>query len=123
MLLRNLEIFHRAINVEPDFAETIIKTCCLLHNFVRERDGVKFKDTLTVRGFAEGMPVDNCNPGNNARCTRAILTDYFMNEGHVHTQHLLVEWSLVYWVVIGRRRHRRTTTPVARLQRRVKATI
>ncbi|KAJ8887433.1 hypothetical protein PR048_013648 [Dryococelus australis] len=85
-LINRRRIFHRAINTEPDFAETIIKPCCLLHNFVRERDGVKFEDTLTIREFAERMPVDNCNPGNNARCTCAILIDYFMNEAALERQ-------------------------------------
>ncbi|KAJ8889193.1 hypothetical protein PR048_008690 [Dryococelus australis] len=44
ILSNKWRLFHRAINVEPDFAETIIKTCYLLHNFVRERDGVRFED-------------------------------------------------------------------------------
>ncbi|KAJ8869267.1 hypothetical protein PR048_030839 [Dryococelus australis] len=78
--------FHRALSVEPYLTESIIKSCCHLDNFVRERDGVKFEDTLTARGFAEGMPVDNSNTDNNARCTRAIVTDYFLNEGALEWQ-------------------------------------
>ncbi|KAJ8892799.1 hypothetical protein PR048_005380 [Dryococelus australis] len=64
------------INFEHDFAGTIIKTCCLLHNFVKG----------TIWRLEEGMPVDNCNPGNNARCTSLLLTDYFMNEGALEWQ-------------------------------------
>lgn len=30
-------IFHRPLNVGLDFSEEIIKTCCILHNFVRSR--------------------------------------------------------------------------------------
>jgi hypothetical protein len=30
-------IFHRAIDVYPVFCDVIVKTCCILHNFVRQR--------------------------------------------------------------------------------------
>jgi hypothetical protein len=39
-------IFHRAIDVCPDFCDVIVKTCCIPHNFVRQRDGFQFQDTL-----------------------------------------------------------------------------
>ena len=39
-------IFHRAIDVRPDFCDVIVKTCCILHNFIRQRDGFQFQDTL-----------------------------------------------------------------------------
>ncbi|KAF2894792.1 hypothetical protein ILUMI_11382 [Ignelater luminosus] len=29
-------------------AKTIVKACCTLHNFVRERDGIDFDNTLNV---------------------------------------------------------------------------
>lgn len=32
---------------------TIIKTCCALHNYVRDRDGVRLEDTLEIRGLQE----------------------------------------------------------------------
>jgi hypothetical protein len=35
-------IFHRAIDIYPD---VLVKTCCILHNFVRQRDGFQFQDT------------------------------------------------------------------------------
>jgi len=35
------------ILVEPDFADDIIKACCILHNFVRKRDGYNFEDMDT----------------------------------------------------------------------------
>jgi len=31
--------FHRPLNVKLDLAQNIIKACCILHNFVRVRDG------------------------------------------------------------------------------------
>ena len=39
-------IFHCAIDVCPDFCDVIVKTCCILHHFVRQRDGFQFQDTL-----------------------------------------------------------------------------
>ena len=39
-------ILHCAIDVCTDFCDVIVKTCCILHNFVRQRDGFQFQDTL-----------------------------------------------------------------------------
>jgi hypothetical protein len=39
-------IFHCAIDVCPDFCDVIVKTCCLLHNFVHQRDGFQCQATL-----------------------------------------------------------------------------
>ena len=39
-------IFHCATDVCPDFCDVIVKTWCILHNFVRQRDRFQFQDTL-----------------------------------------------------------------------------
>ena len=39
-------IFHRAIDFCPDFCDVTVKTCCTLHNFVRQRDGFQVQDNL-----------------------------------------------------------------------------
>jgi hypothetical protein len=36
MLCNKFRIFHGAIDVYLDFCDVIVKTCCLLHNFLRE---------------------------------------------------------------------------------------
>jgi len=36
-------IFQCAIDVRPVFCNVIVKTCCILHNFVCERDGFSFR--------------------------------------------------------------------------------
>ena len=46
IVCNNWRIFHRAIDVCPDFWNVIVKTCCILHDFVRQRDGFQFQDTL-----------------------------------------------------------------------------
>ena len=39
-------VCHCAIDVCPDIYGVRAKTCCILHNFVRQRDGFQFQDTL-----------------------------------------------------------------------------
>lgn len=60
-------IFHRPINVNIDFAEDIIKTCCVLHNFVRKRDSMQFEDTLYT------APMSNLSRLHAGRCTPSSL--------------------------------------------------
>ena len=45
ILANKRRIFHRPIDVKPDFCD-IIKACCVLHNYVRKNDGIQFDDTL-----------------------------------------------------------------------------
>ena len=53
ILSNKWRIFQRPLNVSPDFAVTIVKACVVLHNFVREREGYKFEDALTVTGLED----------------------------------------------------------------------
>jgi hypothetical protein len=39
-------IFHCAIDICPDFCDVIVKTCCILRNFVLQRDGFQFHGNL-----------------------------------------------------------------------------
>jgi len=39
-------ILHRPLDVKIDFSENIVKAICVLHNYVRLRDGFKYEDTL-----------------------------------------------------------------------------
>ena len=55
ILSNKWRIFHRPINVDPDFAVDIIKACIVLHNFVRDRDGFLAEDTTTITGL-EDLP-------------------------------------------------------------------
>lgn len=79
-------IFHRPLNVDVGFAIDIVKACCILHNYVRSRDGVQFQDTLY------GYPTfhDDNSPQTrrrqyNSHC-RNSFADYFLNEGAVSWQ-------------------------------------
>lgn len=65
-------IFHRCLDVNVDFAVEIIKATCVLHNFVRKKDGYKFEDLLYQD------PLDNI-PAQGVRGTRdgTQVRDYF----------------------------------------------
>jgi len=39
ILANKWRVLHSAILVEPDFADDVIKACCILHNYDRRRDG------------------------------------------------------------------------------------
>lgn len=56
----------------------IIQACCVLHNFVRERDGFDFEDTLIVMGVDDIPDLQNergIKPGNDIR---KAFCDYFL---------------------------------------------
>ena len=46
IVCNKLRIFHCAIDVCPDFCDVTVETCCILHNFVRQRDDFQCQDTL-----------------------------------------------------------------------------
>jgi len=44
VLANKWRVLHTPIQVEPEFTDVIIKACCILHNFVRKRDGISFEE-------------------------------------------------------------------------------
>lgn len=85
VLANKWRVLHTPIQVEPEFTDIIIKACCILHNFVRKRDGINFEDAEThslddieARGTgtrSEGIEV------------RDYFADYFMGPGAVDFQY------------------------------------
>lgn len=67
-------ILHRSIDVKLDFAENIVKSICVLHNFVRIRDGITYEDTL------HAAPLSNMNRSH------IKFELYFVNQGKLHWQ-------------------------------------
>jgi hypothetical protein len=53
ILSNKWRIFQRPLYASPDFEVDIVKAGVALHNFVRERDGCKFEDALTVNGLED----------------------------------------------------------------------
>jgi hypothetical protein len=69
ILSNKCKIFQRPLNVRTDFAVAVDKACIVVHNFVRERDGYKFEDALTVTDLEDvpdGQSV--CGGVNSKQC-------------------------------------------------------
>jgi hypothetical protein len=73
-------IFQRPLNVSPDFEVVIVKACVVLHNFVRERDGYKFEDALTVTGLEDVSYGQSVRGGLTVNSVRNKLADYFLTD-------------------------------------------
>ena len=80
ILSNKWRIFQRPLNVSPDFAADFVKSCVVLHNFVRQRDNYNFEDAMTVSGFEDvpdglsvlwGLTEDN---------VRNQVADYFLKD-------------------------------------------
>ncbi|CAI6370824.1 unnamed protein product [Macrosiphum euphorbiae] len=89
ILTNKWRIFHRPLNVSMELTEEIVKACCVLHNFVRERDGVQFDVILTVNGFDEmHSPSFTILGGRTANDIRDQFADYFISpEGELPWQY------------------------------------
>jgi len=71
ILANKWRIFHRSIEVKPDFCD-IIKACCVLHNYVRKNDGIQFDDTLYE------CPLESVEPVGTRGSVRGIaVREYF----------------------------------------------
>ncbi|KAL4100811.1 hypothetical protein QTP88_020840 [Uroleucon formosanum] len=75
IMSNKFNIFHRPMNTALPNTITIVKACCVLHNFIRERDGYRVEDTLTVEGFQELQ----LNVNNNIVRTGDMIRDKFAN--------------------------------------------
>lgn len=81
ILANKWKIFHKAINANLDFAKVIIKTCCALHNFVRDRDGFDLQDILSVPGFIDVTDtIGSSRPPTQYTEARNKLADYFVSD-------------------------------------------
>jgi hypothetical protein len=74
--------------VSIDFAENIVRACCVLHNFVCGKDGYNFDHALYVEGLVD---ISNSVPqqaGRFANYVRDHIANYFVgSEGEVHWQY------------------------------------
>lgn len=84
VLANKWRIFHTPILVQPDFIDEIVQACCILHNFVRKRDGINYEDTEThpfsdIYNFGAG-------PRRRGLDVRDYFAQYFMGAGAVPFQ-------------------------------------
>lgn len=88
VLANKWRVLHTSIQVEPEFTDDIIKACCILHNFVRKRDGINFEE-------AETHCLDDIEArGTGARSqgieVRDYFADYFMGPGAIDFQYKVI---------------------------------
>ncbi|CAK1587979.1 unnamed protein product [Parnassius mnemosyne] len=79
ILSNKWRIFHRPINVKPEFAVAIVKACVVLHNFVRDRDGYQVEDTDFITGLEDAPRQTQSRGGLTPNNIRNILSDYFVS--------------------------------------------
>ncbi|XP_072401694.1 uncharacterized protein [Diabrotica undecimpunctata] len=78
ILSNKWRIFHRPINLNPNYAVDIVNACVVLHNFVRDRDGYESENTLTITGLEDIPRAETVRGSINANNIRNIVSDYFL---------------------------------------------
>lgn len=84
VLANKWRVLHTPIQVGPEFADKIIKACCVLHNFVRRRDGFNFEDTET--NMLQDIEVRSTGARSQETEIRDYFANYFMRPGSVPFQ-------------------------------------
>lgn len=87
ILSNKWRIFHRPMNVTTELAVDITKACCVLHNYVREKNGINFQDTLSIDGFDDVNTTYSDRGTRSASDMRNTFADYFSSVGAVPWQH------------------------------------
>lgn len=85
ILSNKWRVLHSVMLVHPDFATTVVQCCCVLHNFVRRRDGYLFEDTLScdMMDLEEVAAVGGRSQGIEVR---GLFCDYYNGTGAVPWQ-------------------------------------
>ncbi|KAL4131524.1 hypothetical protein QTP88_008819 [Uroleucon formosanum] len=86
ILSNKWRIFHRPMNVTMELAVDITKACCVLHNHVREKNGINFQDTLSIDGL-EDVNTTSDRGTRSENDMRNTFADYFSSVGAVPWQH------------------------------------
>ncbi|XP_069593340.1 uncharacterized protein [Ranitomeya imitator] len=83
-------IFHTPIQLDTDTVDTVIKACCVLHNYARDYSiDIDVEHQQPV--FNPVVNVGLGRPSSSGVCVRETFTDYFMSpEGAVHWQYSCV---------------------------------
>lgn len=87
ILANKWRILHRSLDVRVEFADLIIKTCCILHNFVRKKDGVQMEDEF-YECLLQSCPPAGIRPNRVGLNIRDYMANYFTSpEGSVPWQY------------------------------------
>lgn len=80
ILSNKWRVFHSNILVAPDFSISITKATCILHNFVRRRDGFNIEDTFSC----PLEDVDGKRGVGNSPLEAKTVREYFVNYVNDH---------------------------------------
>ena len=81
-----MEVFHRPLVVTPLLCDSIVKACCILHNFVRRNDGFQLEDTSYESNFESIQAT-----GTRGNTIGKHLRDYFAK--YFTLPHGAVSWQ------------------------------
>ena len=76
ILANKRRIFLRPLDVTPQFCDSIVKACCILHNFVRRNDGFQLEDTLYESNF-ESIQATGTRRNFKGKHVRDYFAKYF----------------------------------------------
>jgi len=76
ILANKWRIFHRPLDVTPQFCDSIVKACCILHSFVPRNDGFQLEDTFYESNF-ESIQATGTR-GNTKACERLFRQVFYI---------------------------------------------
>lgn len=85
ILSNKWRVLQTCISVHPEFVNTIVQCCCVLHNFVRRRDGFIFEETLSC-DMVEFQQVASIGGRSSGISVREEFLNYFNGHGAVPWQ-------------------------------------
>lgn len=85
ILSNKWRVMHSAMMIHPEFVNIVVQACCILHNFVRRRDGYVFEDTLScsLTDLDDTVVIGGLSNGIDVR---ELLCEYFNGSGAVPWQ-------------------------------------
>lgn len=90
MLVSKFRLLEQPMRCKIETAESLIKAACVLHNFVRMREGIfstpSHPSTIDAMGY-QNIHNQGIQPAETAECYRDLLCEYFLSdEGQVPWQ-------------------------------------
>ncbi|KAL4123451.1 hypothetical protein QTP88_015629 [Uroleucon formosanum] len=84
ILSNKWRILHWPLNVATNFAVDIVKAACILHNIIREKDGLHYEEheinELPIMGFEDAVHQANYVRGQHANEIRNKYAEYFVSD-------------------------------------------
>ncbi|XP_045482780.1 putative nuclease HARBI1 [Harmonia axyridis] len=76
IMSNKFRVFHTPMAVSVKVSTNIVKACCILHNFIRVRDGYRVEDSLTIEGMIDLQNDEPMNRSGNV--SRDLFAQYFL---------------------------------------------